>query len=73
MSERVAKFPIGTRFHARGKNKRINTIVDIYKTYNSKNELVMIRYVSTHDFMGQIVTDYDVIETTVAMGLITEE
>jgi hypothetical protein len=43
-------------------------VTDILKTYNSKGELVKIRYVAEHQFMGQTVTDRDVVETTIAMG-----
>ncbi len=46
-------------------------MVDILKTYNSKGELVKIRYVSAHEFCGRIVMDYDVCETTIARGLIS--
>lgn len=62
-------FPIGTKFKTQGKHPRLCTVVDIWKTYNSNNELVHVRYVATHEFMGQIVTDYDVVETTIKRGL----
>lgn len=64
-----ARFAIGQRFHTRGKAPRLCTIVDILRTYNSANELVRTRYVATHEFMGQIVYDYDVLDSTVAMGM----
>lgn len=64
------KFKIGEQFKTRGKSPRICTIVDIYKTFNSAGKLVRLRYVATHDFAGQVVTDYDVPETAVAMGKI---
>jgi hypothetical protein len=65
------KYKIGQQFTSRGKGKIRNlyTITDIYRTYNSANELVRIRYVCTHEFMGQIVTNYDVIETTICRSL----
>ena len=63
------EYAIGTLFKTRGKAPRLCEVVDIYKTYNSAGELVKTRYVATHDFMGQIVTDYDVVATTIAMGL----
>lgn len=62
------KFPIGTRYETRGKVKRVCTVTDIMRTFNSANELVSIRYVSTHEFMGQIVISHDVVETTIMMG-----
>jgi hypothetical protein len=62
-------FPIGTKFKSRGKHPRECTVVDIFKTYNSKDELVSVRYVAEHQFMGQTVTDTNVLHTTIAMGL----
>lgn len=64
------RFKIGTRYQTRGKVSRICTVVDILKTYNSLGELVSIRYVSTNEMLGQTVTNRDVVETTIAMGLI---
>ena len=63
------EYPIGTQFKTRGKVPRLCTVTDILKTYNSAGELVKIRYVAQHDFMGQKVNDYDVVATTIAMGL----
>lgn len=64
------EYPIGTQFKTRGKAPKLCTVVDILKTYNNANELVKVRYVATHPFMGQNVTDYDVPATTIAMGLV---
>lgn len=64
------RFPIGTKYHSRGKHPKECTIIDILKTFNSKGELVQIRYVAIHTVLGQTVTDRDVVETTIAMGLI---
>ena len=56
-----------TYIHKRPKQKPIEkTIVDIYKTYNNVNELVKVRYVVSHNFLGQTVTEHDVIHTTIA-------
>lgn len=65
----VAKYSIGQQFKPIGKRSQLCTVVDILKTYNAKGELVKIRYVATHDFMGQVVTDYDVNEVTIARGI----
>lgn len=62
-------YTIGTQFKTRGKHPRLCTVIDILKTYNSKNELVQTRYVATHDFLGQLMTDKDVCTTTIARGL----
>jgi hypothetical protein len=46
-------------------------VIDIYTTLNSAGDVVKIRYAATHQFMGQTITDHDVIETTISMGLLT--
>lgn len=43
------------------KRKDIETITDVLKTYNSAGELVNTRYVATHEFMGQQITDSDIV------------
>ena len=65
----IMDYEIGTKFKTRGKAPRFCEVVDVLKTYNSKGELVKTRYVATHDFMGQKVTDYDLVATTIAMGI----
>lgn len=65
----VPKYPIGTRFKTRGKHPRDCVVTDYRFTYNAKGELVKMRYVTAHDFMGQVLEDTDVAETTIAMGL----
>jgi hypothetical protein len=62
-------YEIGTKFKTRGKAPRFCEVVDIFKTYNSRGELIKTRYVATHNFLGQCVTDYDVSKTTIAMGI----
>ena len=62
------RFAIGQQFIPIGKRKDVCTVTDILRTYNAKNELVSIRYVATHEFMGQTVTDHDVCEATIARG-----
>ena len=64
------KFQIGQQFKTRGKHPRLCTVRDILKTYNSKGEMVKVRYVATHKLMGQEIADYDVVGTTIALGLI---
>ncbi len=68
-----AKYHIGTQYMSRGKYPRLCTVTDIFKTFNNSGELVKIRYVSRHEFMGQVLTDPDVVETTITMGLIKGE
>lgn len=66
-----ARFKIGQQFiRQHTKRKDVETITDILTTRNTSDEVVKIRYVAEHDFMGQTVTDYDVLDTTIAKGLI---
>ena len=68
MENLETRFDIGYQFKSRGKYPKTCTVTDILKTYNSKNELVKVRYVATHQFINQIITDYDVPETTLLMS-----
>lgn len=61
------RFEIGKRYKPIGKDYWCE-VVDVYRTYNSKGELVSLQYVTTHEFCGQIVTDYRVTDTTIARG-----
>jgi len=67
------QYRVGTKFKTRGRHPRECTVIDIWKTYNTAGELVRIRYVATHEIMSRLVIDYDVLETTIAMGLLTSE
>jgi hypothetical protein len=62
---------IGTKYQTRDKRKVICTVIDIYKTYNSKGELVKTNYVAEHIVMGQKVIERDVVKTTIVMGLLS--
>lgn len=64
-----ARFPIGTKY--KNRNKDICEVVDILKTYNNAGELVQIRYVSARQFLGQMLKDHDVLETTIAMNIVS--
>ena len=66
-----AKYEIGTKYRTRGKHPRECIVTDILYTYNSKGSLVKIRYVASHEFLGQKMTDNDVLWTTIAMGIET--
>lgn len=67
------RFNVGQKFKSAGKHARLCTIVDVWRTYNVAGELVRIRYVATHEFNGQIITDHDVVDTTIARGLQSDE
>lgn len=60
-------YPIGTKFITQGKRKDIETVTDILKTYNSKNELVKIEYIVEHDFLNQKI-NHTVCHTTIKMA-----
>jgi len=64
------KYPIGTQYMTRGKHPLLCTVIDYHTTTNLSGVVVKERYVSTHEFCGQIVTDYDVVPVTIARGLI---
>jgi hypothetical protein len=71
MGKRKPLFPIGTTYMDRTRTRSdIATVIDILTTYNSKKEVVKIRYISTHNFLGQQVLNTDVIENTIARNLI---
>ena len=64
------RFKIGTVFIRHSKKIKVpETIVDILTTTNSAGEIVSIRYVTEHNFFGQMVTDKDVCDTTIARSL----
>ena len=64
------RFAVGTKFKTHGKAPRLCTVVDVWKTYNSAGEFIRLRYVATHEFCGQTVTEFDIVDTTIAMGLV---
>jgi hypothetical protein len=70
MSQTVqeARFKVGDTYMTRGKHPRTCTVQDVLYTYNSKGELVHIRYVTSHELMGQTVVEHDVREITIMMG-----
>ena len=65
-----AKFPIGTKYMTRGKNKHECTVIDIHSTFNVSGEMVKFRYVSTHIFCGQTMTNYDVPQASISLGMV---
>jgi hypothetical protein len=67
------RFPIGTKFVPQGRKRQdVCTVVDILKTSNNAGELVKILYCASHSFQGQAVLNCDVVEPTIARGLIKE-
>jgi len=66
------RFKIGTKYRTSGKAPRLCTVIDIWTTYDDAGNIVMRRYVSEHEFMGQRILDRDVLATTIAKGLVEE-
>lgn len=64
------RFPIGTQYLPRRKHAQVCTVIDQLTTTNSAGEIVATRYVTSHQFCGQTVTDCDVVDPTIAMGLL---
>ena len=52
-----------------GKAANLCTITDVHTTRNLTGEVVKTRYVATHQFLGQTVTDTDIVAVTVARGI----
>ena len=71
-------YPIGTKFtratgpRATRKRRTEETVVDVHTTTNAAGEVVSVRYVCTHEFCGQTVTDYDVPTATIGRALAAE-
>lgn len=65
----TVKYAPGTQYMSRGKHKKLCTVTDALFTYNLSGDLVRVRYISTHEFLGQTVRDTDVCAATIAMGL----
>jgi hypothetical protein len=63
-------YPIGTTFKPLGKNQSVCTVVDRLTTYNLAGEVRSVRYVATHGFCGQTITNSDVASATIARGFI---
>ena len=59
---------IGKQYLTRGKAPRLCTVIDKHTTTNSAGEVVKVRYVSVHEFLGQKVVNEDVISVTIQRG-----
>ena len=63
------RFPLGTTFTPSGrKYPHLCTVTDYLVTTNLKGDIVATRYVATHSVLGQIITNSDVLDTTIARG-----
>jgi hypothetical protein len=59
---------IGVQYKTRGKHPKLCTVVDQHTTYNIAGDVVKVTYVATHEFLGQVVTDNYVGQTSILMG-----
>ena len=70
---KTQRFPIGQKFIDRRRlSAREHTVVDVLRTFNSKDELVSLRYVTTFKLLGQDVTCNDILDITIARCLARE-
>ncbi len=60
---------IGTQYLSHGKHPVLCTISDILTTFNSKGDLVSTRYEATHQFLGQVVSETNIVAPTIAKGI----
>jgi len=66
------RFLIGTQYWSRGKHPRLCTVVAQLTTKDEDGRVVSIRYTTQHEFLGQKVDNHDVVDPTIAMGLLPE-
>jgi len=65
------KYPVGFKFTPVGrKHSKEITVVDYLVTRNLAGEIVKTRYVTQHEFMGQMIFDTDVVQTTIDRAVI---
>lgn len=68
------EFPVGTKFILRGACRRLCTVVDVFKTYNSKGKMVKIQYVASYESRNMDTPKVWVVPAiTVALGYLEEE
>jgi hypothetical protein len=67
------EYPVGTKFMSFGKYPKECTVIDVLKTYNSKNELVDVSYNATHNFLGQEITHKYLPAASIARGVFALE
>jgi hypothetical protein len=67
------RFPIGTQYSiGTPRDPRTATVVDHLTTTNSHGLVVREAYVTQHRFCGQLVTEADVCDTSIARHLLPE-
>jgi hypothetical protein len=66
------RFEIGTQYKSSGKHSRVCTVVDQMTVTNAAGEVVKRYYKSTHEFMGQTITEHEVCDATIARNILPE-
>ena len=67
------RFPVGTKYARIGEPQDKEnpwTVVNFLVTKGLEGNIVQARYMATKMFMGRAIVDRDVLETTIARGLI---
>ncbi len=70
--EEKPRFLPGTTYRTGGKHPRSCVVTDVHFTRNLAGEIVSLRYVATHQFLGRPVEERGVCATTIARGLVKE-
>ncbi len=67
------RYPVGTKYARVGKPQDTGnpwTVTDFHVTRNLAGDIVTVRYVAEKPLLGRMITDWDVLETTIARGLV---
>ena len=65
------EYPIGTKYFCNGDKTLIHTVTDVWKTHNSKGELLQTSYVTTREDDGKIISHHGVRALTITRWLIS--
>lgn len=63
------RFAVGTQYLSRGKHPRLYTVSKQLTVTDETGEVIKRYYWATHEFLGQTITDHDVLDATVSIGI----
>ncbi len=66
------RFPLGTQYWTRGRHPCLCTVVDQLTVLNLAGHVVSTHYAAQHEFLGQKIRDHNVMDATIARGLLPE-
>jgi hypothetical protein len=69
MSNKPHRYPIGTSYQPRRKHTYTVTITDRLTVTNDSGVVIKTYYQGTHEFCGQAVTNSNITDTEISMGL----